>query len=443
MFGLPNSSGALAPDRHKCEVDPMEERLDLKLSPCTLKVFFTMALLLSVPLFSAPPVARQEEEHLKAPPPPPSPTLWEEQHLSAAVFPQRETLEERGIHLDLIYTGEGFFNLRGGMRTSGARVYRGDLSLFCDLDTCQAGVWPGGTFHVHLQTEHGEGLSAQYTGDFQVLSNMEAQDFFQLSELYYLQRFLKDTLWIKLGKQDSNLDFAAPRFGSNFLNSSAGYAPTIPLATFPDPDLGAVAGFSPHRALTLKLGCYNGRPKGGRSLRSALQDLRGPMLLFESSLACGGSTLCAGVWWNGDKFEKLKAASTESDTVTESYGWYAVLEREFLKPTSSSPGIGAFGQYGWAPSGRSQANHYVGGGVELRGPLPCRKNDVLGFGVFHVFFSPKAQTEKRCETALEIFYSFEAAGWLSLKPDLQLILNPGGTENPAALAAGVRFQVRF
>ena len=74
-------------------------------------------------------------------------------------------------------------------------------------------------------------------------------------------------------------------------------------------------------------------------------------------------------------------------------------------------------------------------------PHSPAEEDSLGFGIFHVVFSDEAGFSKNDETAIELFYKAQLTGWLSLKPDIQYIANPGGTSNDDAIAVGVRFEL--
>ena len=87
--------------------------------------------------------------------------------------------------------------------------------------------------------------------------------------------------------------------------------------------------------------------------------------------------------------------------------------------------------------------HYVGGGMQWLGPLPTRDDDIFGVGAFHAEFSDEAGLPNDGETALEIFYRAQVAGWLSLKPDFQYIFNPGGSNAEEAIVVGLRAEVAF
>jgi hypothetical protein len=190
---------------------------------------------------------------------------WRWQHVTGDWGGARPQLDERGVILDLSYTGEVFSNLHGGIDTEGATEYRGNVDLTATLDTERLGLWCGGTIFFYLQNGHGEGITEEHVGDVQTISNLDAHDFTQISEYWVEQSLFGDQLRIVLGKQDANADFGALDYGGDFINSSFGVIPTVPMPTFPDPALGAVAFLEPADWMALGAGMYDGAPDGGSS----------------------------------------------------------------------------------------------------------------------------------------------------------------------------------
>jgi porin len=358
----------------------------------------------------------------------------------------RTRLEDRGLSLGLTYTGELFWNLRGGIQTSDGPVYEGLLDVYVEFSTEAAGLWKGGSLFFLFQNKHGEEISTEYVGAFQLVTDMEAPNFTQISQLWYRQSILDDRVWMKVGKQDANDDFAGLAYGLEFINPSVGFSPTIPLASYPDQDLGVVLGLVPMPLLSVNLGVYGGDPDGSRGLKGAFTGLEGPMVLVEPGLhyEIGGrpGDLGIGGWLNATNTEKLEKGAQDPGTVGEAYGWYLTWDQQLWSKQpghgEDEKGIWIFGQYGWAPSDRSAANHYLGAGVQFAGLVPGREEDAFGVGLFHVWFTEELDLPKGTETAIEFFYKVQLLGFLYLKPDLQYIINPGGVY-PDALALGVRF----
>lgn len=383
--------------------------------------------------------------------------LWkrirDRDHLLGDLGGARSWLEERGAALDLVYTAEYFRNTRGGIKI-GDR-YRGDLSLTLELDTEAAGWWNNGEFFVHLQAEHGSGITDDFVGDFQVLSNIDADDFAQVSEFWYQHNFLDGRLRLKLGKMDATADFIAPGHGGEFIGSTPGFQPTIPLVTYPDGDWGVVLSAEPVDWLTITAGVYQGRPDGGRSIGDSIDNLFGPLVLFEPtfhySFAGLQGDLRVGGWWLGDQTPEFLKPFEEAAGIIpnehNSHGWWVTLDQELWNENpddeKDGQGLAFFAQYGWASEEVSEAKAIWGAGLEWIGPIPNRDDDVLGLGVFYTEFSDEAGFAQGQETAFEFFYKVQLFNWLSIKPDVQFITDPGGAGNKDALAAGVRLELNF
>lgn len=356
----------------------------------------------------------------------------------------KDKLEEYGITMDVIYTGEFFSNVRGGINTHDAKEYRGDFSILTEVDTANAGLWDNGLFFIQLQEEHGNGITNNHVGDFQVLSNIDADDYQQVSELWYMHSFLDEKLWIKVGKIEGNADFAFVDYGVEFINSSPGFTPTIPLVTYPDADLGVVIGTQPADWFSMNVGVFQGDPNGGRSIVNAFEDLDGPLVLVEPAFHYNINGLDGhfriGGWWNNVEFSHLDGSGRTSDT----QGLYFTLDQAVWNENDEDDqGIGMFAQAGFSDESYLEAEMYLGGGVQWIGAIYGRDADIAGLGVFHVEFSDEAGFVDDGETVIELFYKLQATGWMSIKPDIQYITNPGGAGNDDALAVGLRWDVVF
>ena len=106
-------------------------------------------------------------------------------------------------------------------------------------------------------------------------------------------------------------------------------------------------------------------------------------------------------------------------------------------------GLGTYFQFAWAPSDRNEIERYYGAGLVYTGLIPGRDEDVIGLGVASAHLSRRLRPleGKTQETAIELFYKAPLLPWLTVQPDVQYILNPGG-DGKDALAVGVRFEIR-
>lgn len=353
---------------------------------------------------------------------------------------------------EYIYTGEIFSKVRGGLTPGSATRYRGNLDLVLTADTSALDLWSSGRFFVYAGAMHGRTLTPTDVGDFQFYSNIEADprpsNLFQINEYWYEHAFADGDILVKVGKQDANADFAYVDLGGDFVNSSFALNPTVPLPTWPNPGLGASVFVQLTDLIQCKTGIYDGSPgagveTGGQWGFSSLGD-NGMISLFELSLTpqfgeqgeLPGAYRC-GSWYHSGDFDNL---TTGVGTVSGSYGCYASVDQLLWREPNSDDdpqGLGVFTQYGWAPPGRSELNHYFGAGLTYRGPVRSRNADIAGVGIAAAFFSdPSLQTEQ----AIEFFYKAQINNWMIIQPDIQYIAGPGGTERDA-LVIGLRTEM--
>jgi carbohydrate-selective porin OprB len=105
-----------------------------------------------------------------------------------------------GIRIAPIYYGEVFSNTRGGITTNGATQYEGLLDLPVELDFAGLGLPVPGRFVLLGQNTHGRGLSQDFIGDFQTVSNIDSFDnMMQVSEFWWEVPLLESNVLVRLG----------------------------------------------------------------------------------------------------------------------------------------------------------------------------------------------------------------------------------------------------
>lgn len=382
------------------------------------------------------------------------PWLSDREQASGSWGGVRSEMEEKGILLDLSYTGELFSNLRGGLDTSDATFTRGSVDLAVTLDTEKLALWKGGRFFILGQSQHGNSLTDKHAGDYQVLSNIDANDFTQVSELWFEQGMAGDRLRFKIGKQDSNVDFCATDFGADFINSSFGFPVNIPLTTYPDPGLGAAVFTEPLEWLHLSGGIFDGEAKGGTSGFKTTFDGRGGALsLLQADLKLfGGSggrlpgTWRVGIWHHSAGIREI-TRDPAPRRYSANHGLFLIADQVLFSENAADSdfqGLGTFLQLSWAPSDRNEVSLYSGGGFSYTGLLPGRETDVTAFGMARAVFSPRIDDldGRTHETVCELFHRLQLTPWLSLQPEVQFIFNSGGNGRNT-LVAGTRFEVIF
>lgn len=326
----------------------------------------------------------------------------------------RTTLADHGVTLEAIHTAEVF------VLDDDAAAYHGNLDLLLSLDTEKAKLWPGGSVLVYGQKGYGDGVSDDL-GFAMPVSNYEAPDFTQLSELWLYQE-LPYGLSLRLGKQDANRDFAAPRFGGNFMNSSFGVLPTAPIPSYPAPALGAAAFLQTTKWLTLRGGVYEGDAR--------IQSVGGHA--FDAD---AGSILIGAAHVD---VEELGGR----DTLVQVGGWrHTGLDRsggfgivDFFLPFDPDDhhAVQAFLRVNGEPHASApDAEVYLGGGLSAHGFLGTDNTIGLGFGWVRITDASQG--------FVETFFKWRPLDWLSFEPDLQLYFVGGD----AHVVTGLRCKIKL
>lgn len=346
----------------------------------------------------------------------------------------RQQLEDKGLKFEFTVVADGSANLRGGADTEG-QVFRHLFDARFTFDTEVARWWNGGTFSLDFQTQNGRNGSDRY-GDAQGFANADADGFTEISELWYEHRFC-EAFRIKAGKVDANSEFAAANAAGGFLNSSFGFSPTVTgMPTYPDPAVSVNLFWAPVEHLSVGYGIYDGgdgQPTGNHSPHTAWSGKSDYFHIAEigTDWSLSGDTLpgrlAVGVSYANGKFDRFRGGQQNG---TESL--YVVLEQKLYNYATNTPenerGVYAFAQFGTADEEVNDFRHHIGAGVSWVGPYMADNLDTLGLGVTTVFFSDAAGSPytQDSETTIEAYYNYQATPWLSLKPDLQYIIHPGG-----------------
>jgi len=329
----------------------------------------------------------------------------------------RTTLEDEGVHLEVNYTAETF------ARDAKAVAYHGNLDLLLQLDTAKAHLWSGGTMLVYGQDDRGDGVSSR-PGFLMPVSNYEGPSFTQLSELWLYQE-LPDGVALRLGKQDANRDFAAPRFGGNFMNSSFGVLPTVPIPSYPAPALGAAAFLQTTSWLALRGGVYEGDPQ-------------------VESVGAHAFDAEAGAFAIGAVHVDVGQIS-ERDTILQIGGWHhSTLDRsgafaitDFFVPLAPD-GAGErrslqlFARGNFEPEAAApDARLYLGAGITAHGVVGA--HNTLGLGAGFVSVTDADQG------FVELFFKWRPLAWFTVEPDVQFYFLSGD----AHVITGLRCKLKI
>lgn len=366
----------------------------------------------------------------------------------------RTRLEDAGLTISSSFLLDLSSAWSGGQSGRATRRTLFDFNMTLDLERSLG--WEGGTVFLDFYSTNKTGGSRD-VGDFQGFSNIETdRSLDQIAELWFEQVALDGTLRFKAGKIEANSEFAFVDSAAHFLNSSAGFSPTIfALPSYPDPAFGVVAQVFPVDTMFLSFGVFD----GAATVDGVRTGTRGPSSFFSDELsddyfliAEGGigwelegarpGRFSLGVWHHTGDFDTFDGATQRGAT-----GLYAIAEQRLwtrdLADADSDRGVYAFGQLGIADPDVSEAELHLGAGLSAMGTFHARDDDSAGVYVSWVKLNRDAGFDDD-ELVVEVFYRAMLTPAVSLTPDLQLIVNPGGDSSvDAALVASIRLEIVF
>ena len=348
-----------------------------------------------------------------------------------------------GFEVEYVYVGEVFTNMRGGRTTKDATDYMGAMNFAMHADLYQWKLLPGGHVFINAQNLHGQGITEQ-VGDFQTLSNLDAPHRTQISEFWWERDFFDEMIILQLGKMDVNAEFNVTEMAGDFIHSSFGFSPTVPMPSYPDPAMGVATHFILTDRINFCVGVFDGAAQGdtwgfsGTGDIFSVMELEGVWGDHRRGLPPG--RFHAGLWYHNAQWEHLDGSSDPRDGM---HGWYFGVEQIIIQEDRcdecNEQGLGIFVQHGESPGSFSEAAQYWGGGILGVGLIPCRDDDIAGIGIASLELSPELGP-RGTEISIECFYKMMVTDNVIIQPDLQYIVRPSGVERDA-FVFGLRYEL--
>jgi porin len=348
-----------------------------------------------------------------------------------------ETGKESPFKFNASYIGDVVSNFSGGIKTG--TTYLGLANIKAGFNTETANWWKGGRMFVNIGNTHGGEPSATMVGDFQGISNIEAGNLSFLYELWYKQKLGK--LEMTVGLQDLNADFATNESGSIFTNSSFGIqssiADNVAPPIFPLTALGANVKWNISDTFLWEAAIYDGTPDDFETnpynTEWKLSKNQGFLTVTELQVK---KSLLSGKTGN---FKFGVYYHQHNDTIAaeqKNGGFYFTGDQQI------SNKLFVFSQIGISPKKMNKNNRYFSIGLNCKGPSDKRPNDQVGIAIAYAGIDSNAVGS---ETAIELTYQVEVTKNIYLRPDIQYIINPAGTEAKFknAQVGFLRFGVEF
>lgn len=390
------------------------------------------------------------------------PGFWDRESLTGNFFGLGSRAEANGVFVSLAATNVYQYNLHDGIR-AGDGDYSGSYDLEIEADLEHLLKIPGATIFSLTEGswQSGEGFDSRAVGSlFGVNDDHGGERSGDVTELWYQQNLLDDTLRIRLGKIDLTAGFEYRGFPaafdgnlfandetSQFLNGSLANNPAIP---FPDNGLGAMLFWSPSDGWYTALGVSDAEGDARTTGFSTTFD--GNSHLFyvgETGLIASVTgqkgelpgSYRAGVWNARIPREHLDGSRTKRDDV----GVYFSADQQLWRENEDDmQGFSMFTRLGWADDAVNEIKFFGSVGGQYKGIVPGRDEDVLGCAFAHGALSDEGGFSSSFEQVAEMYYNSEITPWFHLSPSVQWVKYPGGQHSgDDAVILGLRAQVNF
>ena len=391
--------------------------------------------------------------------------------------------KDKGIEFSGTYTTDLAGNPVGGMEQG--FTYTDNIAFGAKLDLEKLIGWNGATFTIAATDRNGTSLSQNYIGNQFTVQQIFGGQTIILTGLHLTQRLLDDKMEIKVGRFSAGDDFASsPLYWLYMNNGIDGNPQALPVnasfSAYPWASWAARVRIEPSPDWNAMFGLYQ------VSNKTFNRYLHGVNFSFEPT---DGVMFLGQVGWTPEFFRRpVKRVETEreeneelSDTEEDTHGlpghyWFGAYYStwEYAQFGSTQSAANAYGFY-WhadqkiyqeAPGSDQGLTLWTAFvlspqeniakipfqwncGVAYQGVVPQRDQDIAMFGLAYGSFSDDYGNAYNgdpvsYEMALEWGYRVQFNRFLYAQPNIQYIVQPGGTGSiPDAFVLGLQIGVTF
>jgi porin len=356
------------------------------------------------------------------------------------------------------------------------------------------GLWPGGLFAFHGETKIGDNINPKVGSlippDFQGLLPVPGDPGMTTLSEFYVMQALSEQFVILAGKLDGTSLLDQNAFASNqrtqFMNTGLRINPTL-FYSVPYTTMGALAVWLPTKWLQISTAVADNDPDGAATTTGFNTAFHGRDWYtvgqeFDFTIKPFGKTghQRLGWFWTSRDFPEIGGdgriqfpriigprlidrrslprwarvlrlgsqvySLTDLETSADTWGLFYNFD-QFLFTEADDPeqGVGILGRFGYGGEPNIFEQFYSIG-VSGTGSIPTRDRDTWGVGYYHANINDDTLSglSLHSEQGVEVYYNIEITPWCHITPDLQVIVDPGGSDrHDVAVVYGLRMQVTF
>lgn len=395
---------------------------------------------------------------------------------------ERTRLADKGIGFYFGYGSETAHNFSGG--TDHLTRYTDQWLLSTTLGLGKLWGWEGSTFQLSMTNRNGRNLGADANiGNNQLIQEVYGRgQTWHLTQMWLNQKMLDDRLEFKLGRMTVGEDFFS--FSCDFQNltfcgSQPGNLVGNYWVNWPTSQWAARIKLHATRETYVQLGVYQvnphyvddayarrsgWKPNNPKGTTGALF----PLEVGWDELWKGlPGSYKVGAWYNTSDGKDLYLdvhgnprgiTGLGQQVRSGQYGGYFSLKQQVIG-TAGGSGATLFLNFTQADRKTAQTDRQLTMGVQYKGPLASRPHDSIGLAVggthnnkrFAEFVRQQnartggnAVAGSGYEYVTELYYTWMPIASVSVRPNLQYIVHPGGTSlNDNAFVLGLKLGVAF
>jgi len=403
-------------------------------------------------------------------------------HLTGDWGGLRQRLFDSGVEVFGFYNSILNGNVSGGT-DPGHATYVDDAFAGVKLDLGKLVGWRGGLFVVSGINRNGDDLTTLYVGSIYSVQQCVGGQRPFLYQVYLQQKLADNRVTLKLGRFGASDDFnASPFYGYSLNNGINGDIRNVLFDTrfsaYPFAVWAAALFYDPTPEFNVKVGVYQTSDdmfeNDDNGLNWGIEDTDGYTAIVQfgwapqfckqavSSGRSDGKGSTATVWKGLPGHYHIGATFSQWDFYPRfdggfedhSYGFYVHGDQMvYQEAPGSDEGLYVFLAAGYYPQTEIAIVPFqINAGLHYKGLFPGLGNDRT---MLHFIYGDLSRDYARSvqvpgqglaksEKVLEIAYRFQVTSWSYFQPDLQYVLDPGGTGDiPDAVVIGAQMGVTF
>ncbi|WP_309399141.1 carbohydrate porin [Cerasicoccus maritimus] len=378
----------------------------------------------------------------------------------------RSDLAEEGVTFDFSNTFDYYDDLSGALQSGGTYFGRARATLNLDLEKL-VGL-EGAKFSVGGISQYGKNYNRTRFGILTNPSSIEGVDTTRFANIWFEQTLFDDFVTYRIGKVDGVGNFGAQPYGGTFMNDELVYIPNLlfgaGLPYDPAQQLGAIVTLRPFEDSSLK-GLY---VKGGvfntNNSNAIIYDDIGADFTWDGPLAIAGEVgynfgespadkpgyIKAGIHHNFGTFDEINSTNRSRGNTL----FYANAGQTlWLLNETGERHVDASLSLSYAPKERVNVyNFEMTALLRAIGPFEARPQDEAGVGFIAAWLSDDFNNASSAagvntsgnEFTVELTYKARVTPWFVVQPDIQVVVNPGGSASrDPVYIAGIRNVVTF